>query len=109
MSRFIVGAAWAAMARPTVVEPVNDTRSTARWLESSSPPAAPDSATTLNTPGGRPASAAASPITRASSGVSGLGRRITVQPVTRAGTIFQMLVTKGKLYGLMAATTPTGS
>ena len=97
MIRFMVAAPWAAMARPTAADPVKLTRSTPRWLLNSSPPAAPCSGTTLSTPGGSSASAAASPMTSASSGVSGLGRSTTVQPVTIAGTTFQMLVTKGKL------------
>ena len=97
MTRFKVGAACAAMARPTVVEPVNDTTSTARCVLNSTPPSLPASGTTLRTPGGRSASSAASPSTVASSGVSGLGRSTTVQPARRAGTTFQILVMRGKL------------
>ena len=64
---------------------------------------------TLSTPGGIPASAAASAIIIASSGVQGCGLRTTVQPVARAGATFTMLSMKGKLNGVMAATTPMGS
>ena len=58
---------------------------------------------------GSPASSAASPITSASSGVSGLGRSTIVQPASSAGTTFQTFVMNGKLYGVIAATTPMGS
>ena len=64
---------------------------------------------TLSTPGGRPASSAASPSTVASSGVNGLGRSTTVHPVTSAGTTFHRFVVNGKFDGVIAATTPTGS
>ena len=41
--------------------------------------------------------------------MSGLGRNTTVQPVASAGITFHTLVMNGKLYGVIAATTPTGS
>ena len=53
-TRFTVGAAWARIWRPTAVEPVKDTMSTAGSVVSSSAPAAPASTTTLRTPAGRP-------------------------------------------------------
>ena len=56
-----------------------------------------------------PASAAASAIIMASSGVHGCGLRTTVQPTARAGATFTMLSMNGKLNGVMAATTPIGS
>jgi len=96
-SRFTVGAACAAMSRPTAVEPVNDTQSTRGSLDSSRAPSAPSSTTTLSTPSGRPTSAAASPKTSADSGVRGLGRRTTEHPATSAEITFHTFVWNGKL------------
>jgi hypothetical protein len=58
----------------------------------SRPPSSPCSITTFITPGGRPASSAASAKIMAESGVSGLGRRITELPAISAGTTFQKAV-----------------
>ena len=64
---------------------------------------------TLSTPGGIPASAAASAIIIASSGVHGCGFSTTVQPAASAGATFTTFSMKGKLNGVIAATTPIGS
>jgi hypothetical protein len=64
---------------------------------------------TLKTPGGMSASAAASAMSIASSGVHGCGLSTTVQPTASAGAVFTTLSMNGKLNGVMAATTPTGS
>ena len=42
-------------------------------------------------------------------GVSGLGRTMTVLPVSSAGTNFHNGVCSGKLYAAIALTTPIGS
>ena len=105
----MVGAAWPAIAAPTPLEPVKLTRSTPGWVERRAAPSGPCSTTTFTTPGGRPASSAASPIASASSGVCGLGRSTTVHPAISAGTSFHTLVVNGKFDGVIAATTPTGS
>ncbi len=73
---------------PTVVEPVNDTMSTAGSVVSIAAPVAPASTTTLSTPGGRPAASAAAPKINDEIGVSGLGRRMTVFPAISAGMSF---------------------
>ncbi len=66
--------------------------STRGSLVSACAPSTPASITRLNTPFGSPASSAASANTAEDSGVSGLGRRITVLPATSAGTTFQSAV-----------------
>ena len=83
-SRFRVGAPFSMILRPTAVEPVKVTRSTRGSLVSISPAiAGSDEVTTLNTPGGKPASCASSPRTVAALGVFGAGLRIMVQPASR--------------------------
>ncbi len=79
---------WARICRPTTVEPVKDTMSTAGWVVSSSAPAAPGSTTTLSTPAGSPAASAATPKASEESGVSGLGRRMTEFPAIKAANSF---------------------
>ena len=64
---------------------------------------------TLSTPGGIPASSAAWAMRKASRGVHGWGLSTTVQPAARAGATFTTLSMNGKLKGVMAPTTPTGS
>ena len=49
-------AAAAATCAPTAVEPVNAILSTSGWAASALPTAGPNPVTTLNTPGGNPAS-----------------------------------------------------
>ena len=92
-----------------MVEPVNDTMSTAGSVVSSSAPAAPSSTTTLSTPGGRPAASAAAPKISDEIGVSGLGRRMTELPAMSAGMSFWNAMMIAALYGVIAVTTPTGS
>ena len=76
---------------------------------SSSAPAVPPSTTTLSTPAGRPAASAAMAKSNDEIGVSGLGRRITELPAINAGTSFWNAMMIAPLYGVIAATTPTGS
>ena len=78
-------------------------------MVSSSAPAAPCSTTTLNTPEGRPADSAADPKTNDERGVSGLGRRMTEFPDSKAGMSFWKAMMIAPLYGVIAVTTPTGS
>ena len=94
--------------RPVAVDPVKVTMSTIGFDVSSSP-TSPCPVITLSTPGGIPASAAASAIIIASSGVHGCGFSTTVHPTARAGATFTTFNMNGKLNGVMAATTPIGS
>ena len=107
-TRFTVAEADAMIRRPVAVEPVKVTMSTIGF-EVSSSPTSPCPVMTLSTPGGIPASAATSAIIMASSGVQGWGLRTTVQPAASAGATFTTFSMKGKLNGVMAATTPIGS
>ena len=91
------------------VDPVNDTMSTAGSVVSSSAPAAPASTMTLSTPGGSPTASAAVPKISEETGVRGLGRRMTELPAMRAGINFWNAMMIAALYGVIAATTPTGS
>ena len=71
--------------------------STAAWVVSNWDPSRPSSMITLNTPGGAPAASAASAKASAESGVRGLGRRMTEDPVNSGGMAFHMSIQKGKL------------
>ena len=77
-------AAACEMARPVAVEPVNDTMSTPGWPAMAAPTIGPVPVTRLSTPAGTPASSAASNSRYATSGVSSLGLRTTVQPAASA-------------------------
>src|SRR3954468_18981160 len=106
-SRFMPRPAVSAMRCPTGVLPVNDTMSmsdsTSAW-----PASAPDPVTTLNTPGGKPASSTASANASTASGSCGAGLTTTVLPIASAGATLPAMLVSGKLYGVMQATTPTG-
>src|SRR5438132_5751042 len=96
------------MRVPTTSEPVNVTMSTSGCVVSSSPAAA-SPVTTLTTPGGKSAASNTSASANASSGVYGEGFSTTVLPIASAGPSFQRSRYRGKLNGVIAATTPTGS
>src|ERR1044072_5469961 len=96
------------MRAPTPSDPVKVTMSTRASVVSTSPTSGP-LVTTLTTPGGNPASATASARTSAANGVKGDGFSTTVLPMASAGPSFIRLRSNGKLNGVMAATTPTGS
>src|ERR671935_1645431 len=63
---------------------------------------------TLNTPGGSPASSVIFAIISAVSGVAEAGLRTTVQPAARAGAILRVTIVAGKFHGVTAATGPIG-
>src|SRR5258708_33426311 len=65
--------------------------------------------TTLSTPGGSPASSAASAMRKASSTVSGAGLSTTVLPAASAGPSLRNEMAWGTFHGTIAATTPIGS
>ena len=58
---------------------------------------------------GTPASTRTSPSSRAVSGVSDAGLRITGLPQARAGASFQQAISSGKFHGTIRPTGPTGS
>ena len=93
---------------PTKSDPVKLIMSTLGWVVRCSP-AATSPVTTFSTPGGSSAASAISPSTNASIGVNGEGLSTTLLPADSAGTTFDRLRYSGKLNGVIAATTPTGS
>ena len=78
-------------------------------LDVSSPPMAEaEPVTTLNRPGGRPASSARTANASAVNGVWLAGFSTTAQPAARAGPTLRVIMAAGKFHGVMAPTTPTG-
>ena len=102
------GAAAAWIARPTAVLPVNAIMSTSGAATSASPTSGPGPQTKLSTPGGS-TSATMRQSSATPRGSAGAGFTTTVLPQASAGPIFPAQLVIGKLNGLMAATTPTGS
>src|SRR5688572_32158106 len=64
---------------------------------------------TLTTPGGNPTSCMISASSMIASGSCSAGFITTVHPAASAGAILPAMLTSGKLYGVMQATTPTGA
>ena len=99
-------AAW--MWQPTAVLPVNEIMSTSGDSQSATPISGDEPQTKLTTPGGRTESimrqSSATP-----SGSIGAGLTTTVLPQASAGPTLPAQLVIGKLYGVMHATTPTGS
>ena len=108
-TRLTVPAASRARYFPTSVEPVNVIFRTSGFCRSSVP-TGPGSwvGTTLQTPGGSPASPMIAAILSAVSGVCSAGLRTTVHPAAIAGPIFRVTIAAGKFQGVIAPTTPTG-
>ena len=65
--------------------------------------------TTFTTPSGTPASLSSDAMNKALSGVSSAGLCTTTLPAASAGAILDVDRISGKLNGVMAATTPSGS
>ena len=89
--------------------PVKLTRSTSGWLVSARPHGSPCPVTTLNTPGGKPASSN----TRANSSIGAEAcseaLSTTVLPAASAGPILTATRNSCEFHGTTAATTPSGS
>ncbi len=98
-----------AACRPTAVEPVKAILSTPVCRSRASPATGPAPVTTLTTPSGTPARWSSPAMWRALSGVSSAGLWTTVLPAARAGASFEPARISGKLKGVIAATTPSGS
>ena len=109
VSRLTWRAQSAMICRPTSVDPVNTILRTAGWSTSRCPTTLPLPGSTWNTPSGRPASSASSPIRIAVSGVASAGLATTAQPAASAGAMPQDKIGIGKFHGTMRPTTPTGS
>ena len=93
---------------PTSVEPVKAILSTPGCAASAAP-ASPKPVTTLNTPGGMPASRHSSASRSGDSGACSAGLSTSVQPEASTGHSFQIASPIGPFQGLIAPTTPTGS
>jgi hypothetical protein len=65
----MLSAAALATCEPTAVDPVNAILSTSGWADSALPTAGPKPVTTLNTPGGKPASCTRAASSRVETGV----------------------------------------
>ena len=109
VSRLTWRAQPAMICWPTSVDPVKTILRTAGWSTSRCPTTLPLPGSTWNTPSGRPASSASSPIRIAVSGVASAGLATTAQPAASAGAMPQDRIGIGKFHGTMSPTTPTGS
>ncbi len=100
----------ALMIFPVPDSPVNVIRSTSGLAVRAEPTeSGPYPWTTLNTPGGNPASIASRARMVTEVGVSSAGLSTTVFPHASAGATFQVASISGKFHGEMATTTPAGS
>jgi hypothetical protein len=102
-------AASRSRARPTEVDPVNDSFRTLGSCSMALMTGPGDEVvTTLITPAGTPASARISAIAKAVSGVSVAGFNTHVQPAANAGPIFRVAMAAGKFQGVTRTEMPTG-
>ena len=108
-TRLMLPPAARAIARPVSVEPVKAMRSIPGWAASAAPASAPSPVTTFSTPSGRPHSCMIRASFSTVSDASSEGFSTTVQPVARAGAIFQTEPAIGAFQGMIAPTTPSGS
>ena len=108
LTRFTRADAAAEIARPVGLEPVNVIASTSGWATRAAPTASPVPWTTLNTPGGIPASSASSATRSAVIGVCSAGLSTTLLPAHRANRLIAAAAV-GPFHGMIAPTTPSGS
>ncbi len=98
------------MPHPTSGDPVNVMSATSGCSTSALPTVPPPPVTTLRWPGGSPHSPSSSSASEiADSGVCDAGLSTTGQPAAIAGATLCATRLSGKLNGLIAPTTPTGS
>ena len=98
------------MPQPTGGEPVNVMSAMSGWSTSALPTVDPPPVTTLSQPSGRPHSSSnISARAMAENGVWLAGFSTTGQPAAIAGATLWATRFSGKLNGLMAPTTPTGT
>ena len=102
-------AASAMLLIPTGVLPVKLYRSIPGWLASMGPIWLPEPVTHCRTPSGKPASFESAVSFKRPRGLSIEGLTITALPIMRAGPTFKPKRSKGKLNGIIAASTPRGS
>ena len=93
---------------PTWVDPVKLTMSTSGESTRAAPASGPEELIRLITPLGKPTWSRIRASSTMASGSWGAGLTTTVFPAARAGATFPAMLTMGKLYDVMQATTPTG-
>gem|GEM_PF-1935510 len=102
-------AACSSRARPTGVEPVNDSlRRRGSRMMGSDTAFDVDVVITLTTPAGTPTSSSSFTKCKVVSGVSEAGFTTTVHPAASAGAIFRVAIASGKFHGVMKKHGPTG-
>ena len=104
----MVGPPAEAMRVPTSVDPVKLIMSTSVDSTSAAAGAASAELTRLTTPGGNPTSSRMRTSSTTVRGSWAAGFTTTVLPMASAGATFPAMLTSGKLYEVMQATTPTG-
>src|SRR5262245_6709747 len=97
------------MSHPTGALPVNEIIATSGWSTRARPTTEPLPLTRQSDPGGSPASSRIPARARAESGVASAGFSTTGQPAAIAGASLWATRFSGKLNGLIAPITPTGS
>ena len=108
-SRVTCWAAACMIPLPTSVEPVKPILRIRGCVSSSAPTSRERLVvSTLNTPGGSPATSVIFAIASAVSGVAEAGLSTTVQPAASAGAILRVTIVAGKFHGVTAATGPIG-
>src|SRR5580704_14263537 len=96
------------MRVPTAVDPVKLTQSTSGDSVNTAAGSGLELVTMLTTPGGKPTSSKMRANSINMSGSWGAGFMTTVLPAASAGATLPAMLTSGKLYDAMHATTPTG-
>ena len=99
--------AFSAICRPVAVDPVKKIPSTS-GCSTIAPPMSPNPCTTLITPSGRPASAKNSATMAHEVAANSDGFHTAVLPAATMWASAMEEISVGKLYGVMAPTTPSG-
>ena len=84
---------------PVDVAPVNATLSTPGCATSGAPAPSPKPVTTLNTPGGKPASSTSAANSSVDAGACSAGLTTNVHPAASAGASFQLISSTGEFHG----------
>jgi hypothetical protein len=79
------------------------------WRTNAPPAVFPNPVTTLNTPGGNPASCTSLANSKVDADVCSEGFTTTVLPVANAAARLKLRMSNGVFQGVMMPTTPTGS
>jgi hypothetical protein len=102
-------AASCAMTLPVSAPPVKTILLTPGWRTKAPPAVCPRPVTTLNTPGGNPASYTSLANSNVEAEVCSEGFTTTVLPAANAAAKLKLRMSNGEFQGVMMPTTPTGS